>query len=840
MFAKTWPERSRRLFASFDPVIQRLINEEEGGIHKRYASPSIRDRGPQQLRNPNPANTNSQLPATAAVPGYGTSAIVAMDRSASLSSGLSLPSTGNLLLSQRKPPEQVPERSLESVLQASKQQVSAIESMLRGLDASDRGSISTATRPAVKDPVGGSYRRIQSSAFASRGGVDPPSARDPPFPAAASATNQITMRTSLPISSTGANILKGGVRSGALSADLPDIVPSQGPVSTEVGKSSLLGGLNHDVSSALTMSYSAKRVPLTFERLSQRSSFEEGNDIKAPRRVLKLESQMDRLLLDTPYKDTSHKDSQYNSIPNFQRPLLRKYGSGRSSGSNRLSIEDNQLPTGDVYNYMDGLMSLNDALTEGLSVSADWSARVAAFNYLRKLLQQGPKGVQDVTQNFEKVMKLFFQHLDDPHHKVAQAALSTLAELVPACRKSFEGYLERILPHVFSRLVDPKEIIRQLCSSTLEIVSNTYSIDSVLPALLRSLDEQRSPKAKVAVIEFAIASFAKLAMNGEASGGSGLLKLWLAKLAPLANDKNPKLKETAVTGIISVYSHFDSTSVLNFILGLTIEEQSTLRRALKQYTPRIEVDLMNFLQNKNQRTRSKSLYDQSDVIGTSSEEGYVGTTRKTQFFGRYSSGSIDSDTSRKWSSVQEPMQFGSRVAGQATSEEPQKHIHENLESSLNLEEIHDHGRSKDSRNNVDLMTENLATWTDQTLTLNLETRTAYDNSLGTPRLDAQGLTSMDVRQGVLESKFSGEAPSDAEMMHEKDVNQKSKLQPVQEPGPSIPALLHEICNGNDEKSVKKKREALQVLIQVSKTNDASIWSKSNIYCSLISSALFKD
>jgi CLIP-associating protein 1/2 len=290
---------------------------------------------------------------------------------------------------------------------------------------------------------------------------------------------------------------------------------------------------------------------------------------------------MEKSYLDAPSKDTGYKDLHYSSIPNFQRPLLRKHGPGRSAGSNRLSFEDNQLPTGEMFNYMDGLMSLNDALTEGLSVSADWFARVVAFNYLRKTLQQGPKGVQDITQSFEKVMKLFFQHLDDPHHKVAQAALSTLAELIPACRKPFEGFLERILPHVFSRLVDPKELIRQLCSSTLEIVSNTYSIDLVLPALLRSLDEQCSPKAKVVVIEFVISSFTKLGMNGETSSGSGLLKLWLAKLAPLENDKNTKLKETTVTAIISVYSYFDSTSVLNFILGLTIEEQSTLRRSLK-------------------------------------------------------------------------------------------------------------------------------------------------------------------------------------------------------------------------------------------------------------------
>lgn len=76
-------------------------------------------------------------------------------------------------------------------------------------------------------------------------------------------------------------------------------------------------------------------------------------------------------------------------------------------------------------------------------------------------------------------MKLFFQHLDDPHHKVAQAALSTLADIVPACRKPFEGYMERMLPHVFSRSIDPKEVVRQPCSATLEIVSQTCSIDVI-------------------------------------------------------------------------------------------------------------------------------------------------------------------------------------------------------------------------------------------------------------------------------------------------------------------------------------------------------------------------
>lgn len=100
-------------------------------MHRRHASPSLRERGAQL-----PSYTN-QSSATSNPPGYGTSAIVAMNRSASLTSGNASLSSG-LLLSQAKSLNKGTERSLESVLHASKQKVTAIESMLRGLDLSEK------------------------------------------------------------------------------------------------------------------------------------------------------------------------------------------------------------------------------------------------------------------------------------------------------------------------------------------------------------------------------------------------------------------------------------------------------------------------------------------------------------------------------------------------------------------------------------------------------------------------------------------------------------------------------------------------------------------------------
>lgn len=760
MFAKTWPERSRRLFSSFDPVIQRIINEEDGGIHRRHASPSIRDRGA-------PTSFTSQSSAPSNLSGYGTSAIVAMDRSSSLQSGTSLSS--GLLLSQAKSRSKVTERSLESVLHSSKQKVTAIESMLRGLDLSDKHNSSM----------------LRSSSLDL--GVDPPSSRDPPFPPAVTASNHLA--STLMAESTASSISKGSNRNGGLV--FSDII-TQIQASKDSGK-------------LLSQSNVASEPLPAFSSYSARRASEEINDMREARRLMN--PNIDRHYVDTPYRDGNFRESQNSHIPNFQRPLLRKNVAGRMSAGRRKSFDDNQLSLGEMSNYVDGPASLSDALSEGLSTSSDWSARVAAFNYLRSLLQQGPKGIQEVIQNFEKVMKLFFQHLDDPHHKVAQAALSTLADIIPSCRKPFESYVERMLPHVFSRLIDPKELVRQPCATTLEIVSKTYSIDSLLPALLRSLDEQRSPKAKLAVIDFAISSFNKHAMNPEGYANSGILKLWLAKLTPLAHDKNTKLKEAAVTCIISVYSYFDSTAVLNFILSLSVEEQNSLRRALKQYTPRIEVDLMNFLQNKKER-RPKSSYDPSDIVGTSSEEGYIGASKKSNFYGRYSAGSIDSDGGRKWSSTGN--------IGQAASDETRENLYQNFDTGSNADGLS--SKTKDMSYTVNSAGQNL--WSSRLENVNNDVN---GEGLSTPHLDVNGLMRSDQLAVVEVLAHANEAPTELDLNQYKP--KAVNIIAMPDAGPSIPQILHLISNGNNESPTASKRGALQQLLEASMANDHSIWSK---------------
>ncbi|CAL9076317.1 unnamed protein product [Musa textilis] len=765
MFTKTWPDRSRRLFLSFDPVIQRIINEEDGGMHKRYASPSLRERGVQFSRAPSQASS-------ANVVGYGTSAIVAMDKSATISTGTSLSSAS--LLSQSKTLGKSSERSLESVLHASKQKVSAIESLLKGVSISEKHNFTSARSTSLDL------------------GVDAPSTRDPLVPSVSS-PDLFSAQSSVLVDSIVANITKGSNRNGG--SNMSEVLSSQVQQSRDPLKLSHLSHVTSDTLSSLSSSYMKR----SSERLQEISGSEDNVELRLSRRLPSFHT--DRQYLETPYKDSGYRDSQNSYIPNFQRPLLRKQVTGRTLASGRSSFDDSQIPASEMSSYMDGPASLNDALTEGLSPSSDWVARVSAFNYLWSLLQQGPKGILEITQNFEKVMKLFFRYLDDPHHKVAQAAFSTLAEIIPSCRKPFESYLERTLPHVFSRLIDPKELVRQPCSATLEIVGKTYNIDSLLPALLRSLDEQRSPKAKLAVIQFANNSFNKHTINADGYSNNGFLKLWLGKLAPLVNDKNVRLKETSISGIISVYSHFDPTAVLNFILSLSVEEQNSLRRALKQYTPRIEVDLMNFLQNKKERQRSKPFYDQSDVVGTSSEEGYVGASKKSHHFGRYSAGSVDDEGGKKWSLTHESTQLDVSIGNAATNES--HHAFENID---------DCGSDPLSQ----------GTGSVNNFLQKTEMAIEHESSVLTPRLDISRLVSSDGHMAA-DMNHGGEISISSEFNHEKLSSAKAIL--PGDSGPSIPQLLHRICNINDVNSSSEKQDALQQLVEVSLKNDTSVWTK---------------
>uniref|UniRef100_A0A453Q1V0 TOG domain-containing protein n=1 Tax=Aegilops tauschii subsp. strangulata TaxID=200361 RepID=A0A453Q1V0_AEGTS len=373
--------------------------------------------------------------------------------------------------------------------------------------------------------------------------------------------------------------------------------------------------------------------------LNQRPTKSSSNGISGGR----LRSQQEeRPCVRTPRKSVVSKQSPNNHTPNFRRPLLSKLMTNWFYASTRGDLDGKQLIIGETANSMDVPSSLTGALSLGLNPKSDWMMRVYAFNFLRQHLQErGPKGIQEVAQNFEKVMRLVSQYLDDPHHKVAHAALSSLAEIMPVFKKPFEHYLDKMLPHVFSRLNDPKESTKQQCLSVLNLAGENYSIDSLLPALLRSLDEQKSPKSKLAILDFAKASFVKCTVSSDIYPGSSFLKPWLGKLTLLFKDRNKKLKEAAVVGLSSVYCHYDPETMLSFIVTLSMEEQKQLTRAIKQLIPMIGSDLEDFLQQRRHKHKVPS-FDRFAATDPH-PRSYVGRQHKSHQHDAYQSSDVRGD-----------------------------------------------------------------------------------------------------------------------------------------------------------------------------------------------------
>jgi CLIP-associating protein 1/2 len=302
----------------------------------------------------------------------------------------------------------------------------------------------------------------------------------------------------------------------------------------------------------------------------------------------------------------------------------------------------------------------------------------------------------------------------------------------------------------------------------------------LLPALVRSLDEQRSPKAKLAVIEFANKSFSKYTVDSDGYSNTGFLKLWLAKLAPLVNEKNAKLKEASISGIIAVYRHFDSTAVLNFILSLSIEDQNVLRRALKQYTPRIEVDLVNYLQSKKERPRPKSS-DQAD-FGTSSGDGYALTSKKSYPFGRYSSTSLDAEGEKKTSTVQESTLHNVSI-DRTTSDMSIDHAIPSSEPSIGTEVLLN--RSRESKNNSSSVVEAARSWTNYPE--KTDASLDGDAATGIPRSDFNRFSTSDGQNTI--------GSTTEESVHERDMIvsfSSIKTSIHVDNGPSIPQLLHQV------------------------------------------------
>ncbi|CAL4885997.1 unnamed protein product [Urochloa decumbens] len=547
MFSRIWPERSRQLYSSFEPSRQKMINDEDADTHQSHLPPAESVK----LRQPQPS---SWIPAV-------------MDKVVKVDTGTPF-SSGDLQPSQRLYLQDA-DMTSKGQDQGSKDDTLAVSSSFE--DKISLGKEEDANRETDKC-------NSDSSAGVNSSSCDLSSAA----PIATGAASEMPLTETAIVTTV---------------QDKAECVPNPEQVTSEQAQGPEDPSELTSLSPAVNLRGSGKRL--------EQNLIEVSSDARPGG---KLGPQQERKhFFSSPKKSAVSKEPRISYTPNFRRPLLSKQMTNWFYASNKSDLDEKKLVLGEMISSMDVPSSLTEALSLGLNPRSDWMMKVYAFDFLRQcLLERGPKGIQEVAQTFEKVMRLVCRYLDDPHHKVAHAALSSLAEIMPAFKKPFEHYLDKTVPRIFSRLNDPKESIKQQCSAILELASEIYIIDSLLPALLRSLDEQKSPKSKLAVLEFANASFVKCTINSESYSSSSFLKPWFGKLALLFKDKNKKLKEVAVVGFSSIYFHYDPASMLSFLVSLSMEEQKRLRRAMKQLIPTIESDLEEFLQQRRHKQKTPS------------------------------------------------------------------------------------------------------------------------------------------------------------------------------------------------------------------------------------------
>jgi CLIP-associating protein 1/2 len=230
---------------------------------------------------------------------------------------------------------------------------------------------------------------------------------------------------------------------------------------------------------------------------------------------------------------------------------------------------------------------------------ATWEDKVEVLDALAIALRTGgTRAAAEAASAVSRIAELLAAHLGDAHHRVALAALEAAVEAVPAVGVALEPYLDRLCPALFPRLVDPKEAVRGLASAALAAVGDAHAPDAILPALLRSLDVAKAPRAKTGVLEFALYVLSGQGGGTDPSGagrspvtaGSHALAAWVARVAPLTADRHVPLRAAAAAGLAAVHTRADTTVVLHHLASLAGAEAAAVCRAVAPHAPSFEAE----------------------------------------------------------------------------------------------------------------------------------------------------------------------------------------------------------------------------------------------------------
>lgn len=211
-----------------------------------------------------------------------------------------------------------------------------------------------------------------------------------------------------------------------------------------------------------------------------------------------------------------------------------------------------------------------------------WNTKIQYLKSLENILESDEQVVACSGDVLDMMADALISEIGDAHYKVSCQAMVTLSVAFrnQYVVESLQHHLEQIIPALFVKIGDTKEVIRSGASEALVTVKETSDADVVLQGIVAATRTCKSTKSQCAIMLYFEDIFS---VHKGASGNAW--RTMLAYCLRMATNKNPEVREHALAACARVYYSGKSSAVDAALSGLPKSPRANIKMALDQFAP---------------------------------------------------------------------------------------------------------------------------------------------------------------------------------------------------------------------------------------------------------------
>uniref|UniRef100_M4BY66 TOG domain-containing protein n=1 Tax=Hyaloperonospora arabidopsidis (strain Emoy2) TaxID=559515 RepID=M4BY66_HYAAE len=242
---------------------------------------------------------------------------------------------------------------------------------------------------------------------------------------------------------------------------------------------------------------------------------------------------------------------------------------------------------------------LADYLEEALRKidSESWSTRLESVEFIGKLLRERVDQVTNGTGEDHKVdgriLIVFIKHLSDAHYRVSQGVLKSFLPLLQLCgdKHVLVPHLKSILPKLFQKFIDTKDVIRMIAKENLEHITSTVDSSTLAAIMISLLGDGSNMKIKAAMCHY----LRELLPRAEGYMKNGInnshMRSFLLRIALLIDAEVPVSVSSACGELVSVVAQLYASEMEAALGLLPPSKRSVVAKVLK--SKKIVLDCSN-------------------------------------------------------------------------------------------------------------------------------------------------------------------------------------------------------------------------------------------------------